>query len=232
MRSVLALRWAFARLALVLAVVPMAGGCCIYHAHFDSDVPGNPPDTTLPGLPTGDSAVLSTLAGDITVRSAIGDLPNQPVEVRMNGGAGGVDLLGTVAGTPPSSGKWLASWRGLVQKGSGPGILGSMVFRDSTALIVAAVIYRDNGIIDFNGLFAAAGIGVAWTEERSQLFELTINMDRRTTSLSINGNPVATCQNMAFLEPNAADLAGMSFEVGLTTAQAFGLDDMRICREW
>jgi len=86
MRSVLAFRWAFARLALVLAVVPMAGGCCVYHAHFDSDVPGSPPDTTLPGLPTGDSAVLSTLAGDITVRAAIGDLPNQPVEVRMNGG--------------------------------------------------------------------------------------------------------------------------------------------------
>lgn len=232
MRSVLALRWAFTKLALVLAMVPMAGGCCIYHAHFDSDTVGSPPDTTLPGSPAGDSAILNTLAGVITVRAAIGDLPNQPVEVRMNGGPGGVDFLGTVAGAPPSSSKWLASWRGLVQKGSGPGILGSMVFRDSTALIVASVTYRDNGIIDFNGLFAAAGIGVAWTEERSQLFELTIDMGRRTTSLSIDGNPVAGCQNMDFLEPNAANLAGMGFEVGLTTAQAFALDNMKICRQW
>ena len=150
----------------------------------------------------------------------------------MTQGTGGVDLLGTVAGTPPSSGRWLASWRGLVQKGSGPNIFATMAFRDSSGRVLASVAYRESGVIDFNDLFPGAGIGVAYAEEVSQLFELLIDLDKMTTSLSIDGTPVASCQNMNFYEAAASDLARMNFEVGYTTGQAFALDNMAICWEW
>ena len=233
MSSILRFGWGFAKMGLVLAVMSMTMGCsCIFNAPFDADTVGSPPDTSLPGLPLGDSISLNTPAGYILVRSAVGDLTNQPVEVRMTQGTGGVDLRGTVAGTPPSSGRWLASWRGLVQKGSGPNIFATMNFRDSSGLVLAGVEYRESGVIDFNSLFTGAGIGVAWAEEVSQLFEVLIDLNKKTASLSIDGTPVASCQNINFGQPAASNLAHMNFEVGYTTGQAFALDNMTICREW
>jgi len=230
MRSMLPSRLTIAKVAMVLAVMPIAVGCnCIFNAAFNSDTVGNPPDTTLPGYPTGDALSLNTPAGEILVRASVGDLTNQPVEVRMTGGTGGVDLLGTVAGTPPTTGKWVASWRGLVQANSGENIFGAMVFRDSGALILAAVEYRENGIIDFSELFTGTGIGVTWTPDVSQLFEVTIDLDAKTVSLSIDGVPVASCQNLNYKEAAAIDLARMNFEVGYTTPQAFALDNLMIC---
>jgi hypothetical protein len=103
-----------------------------------------------------------------------------------------------------------------------------MVFRDSSALILAAVEYRENGEIDFNDLFTGSGIGVNYTFDVSQYFELVIDLDTKTTSLSIDGVPVALCQNMNYYQAAASDLAHMNFEVGYTTYQAFALDDMKI----
>lgn len=231
MRRMMALGLVIILVALVLTALPtstVASGDLIFHAHFDSDTVDAPPDTTLPGPPTGDSLTLNEPAGYIMVRSAVGDLTNQPVEVRMTGGTGGVDILGTVAGTPPSSGTWIASWWGLVQSGSWPSIFGSMAFRDSSSLILAAVVYREDGKIDFNDLYMGSGIGVTYTPDVSQYFELTINLDTKTTSLSIDGIPVPLCQNMNYYETGASDLAQMNFEVGYTTEQAFALDDLMI----
>ena len=231
MRKTMALGLAFVMFAVVFSAMPTgvaSPGGLIFHAHFDSDTPGAPPDTSLPGPPAGDSIILSEPAGYIMVQSSIGDLTNQPVEVVATGGIGSVKMYGTVAGTPPSSGIWYASWRGLVQSGSGPSIFGPMVFRDSSSLILAAVAYREDGKIDFNDLFAGSGIGVSYTPDISQFFELTIDLDSKTTSLSIDGVPVALCQNMNYYEAGAADLAHMNFEVGYTTYQAYALDDMRI----
>ena len=232
MRRTMALGTALAMVAMVFSALPAGGspgsGGLMFHAHYDNDTVDSLPDTSLPGPPTGDSLVLNTPAGYIMVRSAIGDLTNQPVEVRMTGGTGGVDLRGTVAGTPPSSGVWIASWRGLVQSGSWPSIFGPMIFRDSSNLILAGVAYRENGEIDFNDLFTGSGIGVTYTPDVSQYFELTIDLDVKVTSLSIDGVPVALCQNTNYYEAGASDLAHMNFEVGYTTEQAFALDDMKI----
>lgn len=239
MKKTIAFGMAFVMLAVIFAAMPSgvaSPGGLIFHAHFDSDTVDAPPDTTLPGPPAGDSIVLDLgvgpgangTAGYIMVRSAVGDLTNQPVEVVKTGGIGGVKMYGTVAGTPPTSGVWYASWRGLVQSGSGPYIFGPMVFRDSSSLILAAVAYRENGTIDFNDQFMYSGIGVSWTPDVSQFFELTIDLDTKITSLSIDGTPVALCQNMNYYQANASDLAHMNFEVGYTTYQAYALDDMKI----
>lgn len=231
MRKTLALGISMFIVFMVFASMPAASpgpSGVIFHAHFDSDTPGSPPDTSLPGPPAGDSIALNEPAGYILVQSAVGDLTNQPVEVVMTNGTGGVDLLGTVAGTPPTSGVWTASWKGLVQSGNWTYMFAPMVIRDSSNLILAAVAYREAGEIDFNDMFTGLGIGVTYTPGVSQYFELVIDMDAKTTSLSIDGVPVPLCQNMNFYETGASDLAHMNFEVGYTTAQAYALDDLKI----
>ena len=231
MRKTIAFGMAFVMVAVLFASMPVglaSPGGLIFHAHFDSDTPGAPPDTTLPGPPAGDSIAISNPAGYVMVQSSIGDLTNQPVEVVCTGGIGSVKMYGTVAGTPPSSGIWYASWHGLVQQGNFTSVFGPMVFRDSSDLILAAVEYRENGIIDFNDLFTTSGIGVPYTRGISQFFELTIDLDAKTTSLTIDGFPIPLCQNMPYYEAGAADLAQMNFEVGYTTYQAYALDDMKI----
>jgi hypothetical protein len=222
---------AFVMIAVLFASMPVgvaSPGGLIFHAHFDSDTPGAPPDTTLPGPPAGDSIAISDPAGFVMVQSSVGDLTNQPVEVVHTGGIGSIKMYGTVAGTPPTSGIWYASWYGLVQQGNYSNVFGPMVFRDSSSLILAAVAYRENGIIDFNDLFPSTGIGVPYTQDVSQFFELTIDLDAQLTSLSIDGFPIPMCQNMAYYQPSAVDLAHMNFEVGYTTHQAYALDDLKI----
>jgi hypothetical protein len=231
MRKAMALGLAFVMFAVVFSVMPTgvaSPGGLIFHAHFDSDTPGTPPDTSLPGPPAGDSIALSEPAGYIMVQSSIGDLTSQPVEVVCTGGIGSVKMYGTVAGTPPTSGIWYASWYGLVQQGNYSNMFAPMVIRDSSNLILAGVAYRENGIIDFNDLFTGSGIGVTYTQGVSQFFELTIDMDAKTTSLAMDGFPIPLCQNKNFYETGASDLAHMNFEVGYTTYQAYALDDLKI----
>jgi len=116
-----------------------------------------------------------------------------------------------------------------VQADSEPQVASGMVLRDSRGLILAHVGYMGGGIIDFNNLFTFSGIGVAWTPDVSQLFEVTIDLDAKTVSLAVDGVPIPSCQNLAYMDAAAVDLARMSFSVGLTTPQAFALDDLSIC---
>jgi hypothetical protein len=218
------------RAACAMALPLLFAGCeCIFLADFDADAVGGLPDATLPGLPEGDSLAFGTSAGTITVRATAGTLLNQPVEVALTGGTGGVDLLGTVAGTPPKSGVWIAAWESIVQSEPDTFLFGPMVFRDSSGRILASVEYRGGGIIDFNSLFTESGIGVSWGQNQSLSFELEIDLDNHVTSLSIGGAPVASCQNVPFYEEAASDLAHMNFEVGTTTPQTYALDNLEIC---
>ncbi len=198
----------------------------ILHADFDTDSLNLPPSAWLPREPPGDRLQLNTAAGSILVKGSIGGLTSQPVEASMTGGTGGVDVQGFVAGQPPTFGRWTASWRSLAKSGSV--CFASMTFRDSSANIIAALEYRPSGILDFNDLFTATGIGVAWTADVAQNFELTVDLSAKATSLSIDGAPVATAQSMPFYQIAAANLNYMGLEIGCTTSQGYALDDMDI----
>jgi len=93
------------------------------------------------------------------------------------------------------------------------------------------VAYRENGILDVNGDFMGSGIGVNWVADVAQYFELTIDMDAKTVSLSIDGSPVALVQNYPFSDHAgiASNIWRMSFQLGYTTEHAYAVDDMMIC---
>ncbi|WDT74591.1 MAG: fibronectin type III domain-containing protein [Candidatus Manganitrophus sp.] len=200
-------------------------GRILFHASFDIGNLDQPPETTLIGDPVGDSLSLSTAAGTILVRSFVGNMDTRPVELnQVAERTGGVDLRGTVAGTPPKSGIYTARWRSLVS--SREVGFAAIVLRDSAGRIVASLAYRPNGILDYNDRTPSNGIGVFWRQNFAQTFEIEVDLNRKTTLLRIDGRIVM--ESVPFYEAAAADLARISMELGTTSAQTLAWDDIDI----
>ena len=64
-----------------------------------------------------------------------------------------------------------------------------------------------------------------WTQNVPQTFSLTVDMTAQTTSLSIDGTPVANAQNVPF---TATTLERVGVEFGTTGTQRFAWDDITI----
>jgi len=181
----------------------------IFDATFSADAVNAAPGT--PGI--GTWSTITSPGGTILVRAAVGDLTAKPVELDhfVAGAAGSARLVGRVAGTPPTAGRFVAQWRSLVS--SADACFNGIVLRDTGGLILGSVEYRPGGNItyDSNTLNAAAG---TWVQNVSQLFSITVDLGAKTTSLSINGTPVSTLQGVAFVQSGAANLASISMELG------------------
>jgi hypothetical protein len=197
-------------------------GVRIFFANFDSDDLEKPPNPALPGDPVGDSLTLNTAAGTILVRPSVGNLDKKPVELNQTGGTGGVDLRGTVAGTPPRIGIYTARWRSLVASREGGSA--AVVLRDSVGRILASLAYKPNNIFDYNDR-QPNGIGIGWERLIAQDFIITVDLDNKLTTLSVNGKVVLEDR---FFDPAAADLARISMELGTTGTQTLAWDDVEI----
>ena len=189
-----------------------------FRATFGNETVGSPPTMPEVGTWTQDSP-----AGRIVVREAVGDLTAQPVELtQFDGLTGSLRLIGNVAGTPPASGTWDASWRSVA---ADPGVFfAPVVIRDSQGLIVAGLEYRPEGQFTYNNL----PVPIRWTPGVSQQFTIRIDLATKTTRLLMNGTLVEGAQNVPFYQPTAANIARIGFELGGTFAQRFGWDDISI----
>jgi hypothetical protein len=72
--------------------------------------------------------------------------------------------------------------------------------------------------------------GVTWSQNVSQTFTLTVNLDSRTTSLSINGTPVSAAQGIPFVDANATSLQRVAAEFTRIDAQTVGWTDVKVSR--
>ena len=188
-----------------------------FRATFTNDVVGQPP-----GPPEVGTWTLSTTGGTILVQEGLGNLTTKPVVIEKTQ-LGGLTLKGTVAGTPPNSGAWLARWRSVQIEPRGSGVATSWAFRASNGRILATAGYTSAATVRFNG----DPSGVGFTSGVSQLFEMTFDFDQKTTSLSIDGVPVAVDPFLG--EVPATDLA--TFDVSVTTTSGqFGWDDIEVVR--
>jgi hypothetical protein len=199
----------------------------IFKATFSADAANSPP-----GPPETGTWTVVNPAGTILVRSAVGNLTNQPVELDHNaaGVAGSLRLSGAVAGAPPATGRVVVFWRSLVS--SADACFNGVVLRDAGALIVASVEYRPGGQLTYNSNSINAPAGT-WVGNTSQLFRIEVDLDAKTTSLSIDGAPVSTLQGVAFSQPAAANLARISMELGCVVPpqQTYGWDDIMVVRQ-
>lgn len=192
----------------------------VFRATFNADAVNAPPGNPEVGTWTS----LSPTDGTITVRSAVGGLTNKPLEVNHFGPApGSPNLVGTFAGNPVSSGKVVARWSFLVHSSSAE--FGFIAF-SGVGGVAANVDYRQPGRITLNTQTNVVG---SWTRDVAQTFEMTIDMDRRTTSLKINQIAVPGAQAVPFKSPSGpAVLNEITIHAGGTTPEVHAWDDIEV----
>lgn len=102
-----------------------------------------------------------------------------------------------------------------------------MTIRDSVGRLLMNLSYRPNGVLDLNDQ-NPDGIGIPWSGA-FQFFEVIVNLDTQSIDdISIDGKPPSLNFPIPFRDLNAADLDRLSLELGGTSAQVLGLDDLEI----
>lgn len=190
----------------------------LFRATFSSDAVNSPP-----GSPEVGTWSPSPTDGAILVRSAIGDLANKPLEVNHFGPApGSPSLLGTFA-SPATHGRVVARWSSLVHS--------STVEFASTGFsgaggVVASVDYRNLGRVTLNSQTNVVG---SWTRDVAHTFEMTIDLDRRTTSLKIDQIAVPGAQAVPFQSPSGpASFDRITLTTGGTAPAVHAWDDIEV----
>jgi hypothetical protein len=215
----------------------------IFQADFTNsgNVIGQPPGPPEKGTWTA----VVTAPGSITVQSSLGDI-NAPVAVLSQAGGacttcGGLYLIGTVRGNGPNGatsapatvGTYQVSWRSVV---SSPTVKDApFVLRSADSLVVAQLDYLQgpsakSGPLVYSTPTGQIQTGVTWSQNVSQTFTLTVNLDSRTTSLSINGTPVSAAQGIPFVDANATSLQRVAAEFTRIDAQTVGWTDVKVSR--
>ena len=192
-----------------------------FSATFDDAVVDEPPGEPEIGFwhPFDTTAVI--------VRNTAGDLTNKPVELtygeRVEGG-----LSGAFPGCGIRTGRWVVQWRSVVLSDS---VCFAAVYVQSYDGVLGTVVYRGGGVLTWGS--DVTPLAVSWTRGVSQYFELTVDLDRRVLSLSIDNTPQPALQDVPF----ADTAAGRPYEVGMKVgalcppvAQTFAWDDIKIVR--
>lgn len=209
----------------------------IFRASFDAIPAGTTPTPTgAYGPEVGTwSKIFATSPGSITVQESLGDLAVKPVVLSQGGGActacGSLDLWGRVASSSPSllasNGVYRVSWESLQ---NGPTVKSApFVVRSSTGAEIARVEYTQvasMNVLNFNG----NRLDSPWVRNVKQKFDITIDLDAKTMSLSINGipaQPLAKTQNIPF---TATDVAAVQAEFTGIDSGVVGWDNINVVR--
>lgn len=175
-----------------------ADGSCqtlILHADFNADSAGAPPDTSLPGKPTGDYLVLKQTYGTILVCDSVGTLTDKPVELRHDTIHGEVVVF-AYPRSVESCDSMIVSWRSLVRD-DGPQFC-RCELRGMPFNIIASLEYRNGGQLTYN--YPDSALPMSYIPNIAQLFKVTIDFGAQSTSLSVDGAPVDGFQNVPFVQ--------------------------------
>ena len=170
----------------------------------------------------------------IAVQSSLGDLTTKPVVLNQAGGnctlCGGLELTGT-ATTPPevdaTSGVYIVRWTSLQSKPSSKEA--PIVIRSAAGLEVARLSYRtvsSTRILAYNSVT----LPVAWAQSVAQSFEVVVDLATKTTSLRIDGAPVAGFQAVPFVNAAATDVGTIGAEFSGIDAGIVGWDNISITK--
>ena len=196
-------------------------------ANFDTDTPGQAPDTSLPGGPSGDSFYpgASTTIGTYTVVASLGDLTNQPFSAERGSGAGSFNFglrLPTEAYTSESFHlKWRFApvaggpYMFVVLRGPNLAIHGSMTLTSSSVLFSSA--WGSQNDIHVGSL----------TMGESTLFEWTLDRVTGVQSLSLNGVVVVDNMVTGYHSPTV-DADRLSFEGAFQSPMTVAVDDLEV----
>lgn len=209
----------------------------LFQATFTGDVLGQ-----LPGSPDrgrGSWLPFTVNPGDIVVRASLGDIGSNLVVINQQGGVApnkdGIQLLARVAtkdATRPrfaTTGTYRIRWRSLVATPKAFDANFNVLDSGSPSQLLARFTYANSaaaqgGPILFNG----NPTGATWTQNVSQAFEITVNLDDRRVSFGLQGSaPLVSLQ--PFAGPGI-DLAKVGWQIKSQNAQTIGMDDVEIVR--
>lgn len=195
----------------------------VLDADFSTDTAGTAPDTTLPGSPLGDSMQLLEDSGTVTVESAVGTLTDQPILMDQVPGIGGLHVF--CYPSPNGCDLVRVGWNSLAR--SNNIFFMACAIRDPFGYIVASVEYRPNGTLTYNSAgVVGPTLPVTYTPDVDQRFEILVDMATKTSSLSVDGVPVAGFQNVPFAQAAASGVGQLGFEGGGTVAQQYAIDNI------
>jgi hypothetical protein len=193
-------------------------------ANFDGDVIGAAPNLALPSAPAGDHLTLNSASGAVLVNAQIGGL-TMAAQMKQQSGIGGVSLSGWPAAPPPGTEKVTVGWRSVAQDDNPTTIIACSV-RGSNGNVIASVHYGAHGGLTWNSLNGTGqSIPLTYRQNRSNAFQLVIDLLASRVSLLVDGAPVSGFQDVPFAEA-ASDVARVSFEALGTSPQTFAIDDV------
>ena len=95
------------------------------------------------------------------------------------------------------------------------------------ATVLAAVEYRGAFKLTLNG--SGNELGVGYTADVPQQFEVVLNMESQTLSLSIDGTPRPEAQDVSFMQSNpTGEMDAVRFLFGLTDNYQAVVDDIEV----
>jgi hypothetical protein len=169
--------------------------------------------------------------GSITVESSLGTLTDKPVVLRQALGACGVcpelRFIGTMANVSSTvradEGSYVIKLDMVQDR---PSVTDApLIIRSFDDLEIARLSYSTETsarVLRYNG-----DVVGTWTTSVHQSFEITVNIDNKTTTLSINGGTGVT---KSFVNNAAADLARIAWIFGGIDAGLVGVDNITITR--
>lgn len=206
--------------------ITATGTPTIFQATFSGDQADAAPQT--PDIGTWE--LVDPTDGTVLVRSAVGDLANQPVEIANAGVVAGTPVLhGLAAGVPPTTGVWTVRWRSVISSASESGWSTAVTIGSAgiPTYPIATIAYLPGGQLNYGNSFSRDNQVATWTLGQSQLFELTVDLDNKLVrSLTIDGESVITDQ--PFEDPGATSVGRIRIGGGGTTPNTLGWDDVSI----
>jgi hypothetical protein len=202
-----------------------------FKATFTADAVGQPPGTPETGSWT---TITADPPGSIMVQNALGDLTAKPVALNQSGGnctvCGGLQLTGTVttaSEVDPNTGVYVVRWTSLEDKPTPKEA--PFVIRSTAGLEVARLSYRrlsSTRTLAYNN----ATLPVSWQQSVAQSFEIVVDLGTKTTSLRIDGVPVAGFENVPFVNAAANNVGTVAAEFSGIDAGIVGWDNITITK--
>lgn len=171
--------------------------------------------------------------GTILVQTTLGQDDDTLVVLSQAGGnctnCQGLLLQGNLAaasGSPASDGIYEATWTSLQD---GPSVKGApFVLRDNQGKEIARLSYAT--VSSQNQLLYNGSLIGSWTQHVAQDFKIVVNLNNKTTSLSINGVAITAATNVAFYNTSAANFAQIAADFRGIDSGVMGWDNVKVVR--
>ena len=208
-------------LALVWVLPAKGAPVVAFQNDFNHDTVDAAPTQYPPLFPPNDYIYFNTSGGSILVRSAVGDLTDQPLELDSATGSAYFKFEAATDATYNDCSSYAVRWRSLIDWGL---FYVTVAIRDVDSRLIAALEYRQSRVLSFNG--SGNQLATQWTSDVAQLFEVTIDMPTETVSLSIDGVPQPEAQGLPFYQSSATTLEKLIIDG--TAGYGLAIDDIEI----